>query len=80
MRPRAGRLQRLGLSFEGVFRQAKVAKGRNRDTAWYAAIDAEWSQLKEAFQQWLDSANFDAEGQQRCRLSDLTTPILKHRG
>ena len=72
--------QRLGLSFEGVFRQAKVAKGRNRDTAWYAAIDAEWSQLKEAFQQWLDSANFDAEGQQRCRLSDLTTPILKHRG
>lgn len=71
--------QRLGLSFEGIFRQAKVVKGRNRDTAWYAAIDAEWPQLKEAFQRWLDPANFDAEGQQRSRLSDLTAPVLKRR-
>ncbi len=72
--------QRLGLSFEGVFRQAKVVKGRNRDTAWYAAIDAEWPQLKEAFQRWLDPANFDADGQQRSPLSDLTAPVLKRRG
>lgn len=72
--------QRLGLSFEGVFRQAKVIKGRNRDTAWYAAIDAEWPQLKEAFQRWLDPANFDAEGQQRSRLSDLTAPVVQRQG
>jgi RimJ/RimL family protein N-acetyltransferase len=41
--------QRLGLSFEGVFRQATVYKGRNRDTAWYAAIDREWPALEDAF-------------------------------
>jgi hypothetical protein len=72
--------ERLGLSFEGVFRQAAVYKGRNRDTAWYAAIDAEWPALREAFVAWLDPNNFDAKGQQRARLSDLTRPILKRRG
>ena len=72
--------QRLGLSFEGVFRQAAVVKGRNRDTAWYAAIDAEWPALQEAFTRWLDPANFDEGGRQRLRLSDLTRPILKKRG
>jgi RimJ/RimL family protein N-acetyltransferase len=72
--------QRLGLSFEGVFRQATVYKGRNRDTAWYAAIDAEWPALTFAFQHWLDPANFDAMGNQRTRLSELTAPILKARG
>jgi RimJ/RimL family protein N-acetyltransferase len=72
--------QRLGLSFEGIFRQAAVHKGRNRDTAWYAAIDAEWLALRAAFQAWLEPSNFDAEGQQRTRLSDLTRPILKQRG
>jgi RimJ/RimL family protein N-acetyltransferase len=72
--------QRLGLSFEGVFRQATVYKGRNRDTAWYSAIDAEWPDLRQAFQAWLDPGNFDEDGQQRTRLSDLTGPILKQRG
>lgn len=64
--------QRLGLSFEGVFRQAGVVKGRNRDTAWFAAIDGEWPALKEAFAAWLAPANFDADGRQRERLGDLT--------
>lgn len=64
--------QRLGFSYEGVFRQAAVVKGRNRDTAWFAAIDAEWPALKEAFAAWLAPANFDANGQQVERLSDLT--------
>ena len=68
--------ERLGLSFEGIFRQATVTKGRNRDTAWYAAIDAEWPDLRTAFHLWLDPANFDADGQQRRRLSELTRPIL----
>ncbi len=61
--------QRLGLSFEGIFRQAAVSKGRSRDTAWYAAIDAEWPALREAFLMWLDPDNFDDNGQQRTRLS-----------
>ncbi len=68
--------QRLGLSYEGIFRQATVYNGRNRDTAWYAAIDGEWPALREAFSTWLAADNFDAEGQQRLRLADLTQPIL----
>jgi RimJ/RimL family protein N-acetyltransferase len=68
--------QRLGLSYEGIFRQATVVKGRNRDTAWFAAIDAEWPALKAVFDRWLDPANFDAEGRQRGSLSALTRPIL----
>src|SRR4051794_30102290 len=69
--------QRLGLSFEGIFRQASVSKGRNRDTAWDAGIDSEWPALRQAFLTWLDPANFDRTGRQRTRLSDLTRPILK---
>lgn len=64
--------QRLGLSYEGVFRQATVVKGRNRDTAWFAAIDAEWPSLQEAFRVWLDPRNFDADGRQKESLADLT--------
>jgi RimJ/RimL family protein N-acetyltransferase len=72
--------QRLGLSYEGVFRQATVYKGRNRDTAWYAAIDSEWPRLRAAFETWLDPANFYAEGRQRQSLSALTRPILVNTG
>ena len=64
--------QRLGFSFEGVFRQATVVKGRNRDTAWFSVIDSEWSALSEAFKAWLSPRNFDADGRQRESLSDLT--------
>ena len=68
--------RRLGFSFEGIFRQAMVYKGRNRDTAWYGTIDLEWPQLKVAFEAWLDPANFDGNGVQRKSLSELTAPIL----
>ncbi|WP_456388401.1 GNAT family N-acetyltransferase [Profundibacter sp.] len=64
--------ERLGFSFEGVFRQAAIAKGRNRDTAWYASIDSEWPALKSAFSTWLAPDNFDADGRQKESLSDLT--------
>ena len=64
--------QRLGFSFEGVFRQAVVYKGRNRDTAWFSVIDTEWPALREAFRVWLSPANFDSQGRQKERLSDLT--------
>jgi RimJ/RimL family protein N-acetyltransferase len=64
--------QRLGFSFEGVFRQAAVVKGRNRDTAWFAIIDSEWPSLKEAFEAWLAPTNFDSDGRQLERLGDLT--------
>lgn len=64
--------QRFGFSYEGVFRQALVVKGRNRDTAWFAAIDKEWPALKEAYLAWLSPKNFDAQGRQVERLGDLT--------
>jgi RimJ/RimL family protein N-acetyltransferase len=64
--------ERLGFSHEGIFRQATVYKGRSRDTAWYAVIDAEWPQLDAAFQRWLAPANFDPEGMQRVPLAALT--------
>lgn len=70
--------ERFGFSFEGVFRQAAVVKGRNRDTAWFAMIDAEWPALKAAFETWLAPENFD-NGRQRQSLSDLTRPILAAR-
>jgi len=64
--------QRLGFSYEGIFRQMSVVKGRNRDTAWFAIIDSEWAPLREAYAAWLAPVNFDAKGRQRERLSDLT--------
>ena len=67
---------RFGFSYEGIFRQAAVVKGRNRDTAWFAAIDAEWPALRAAFETWLDPSNFDGDGRQKQRLSDLTAPVL----
>ena len=78
-RPSRRAAERLGFSYEGVFRQAAVVKGRNRDTAWYAAIDSHWPKLRAAFESWLDPANFDAAGRQKRRLSDLTRPVLAAR-
>ena len=63
--------ERLGFTFEGIFRQAIVYKGRNRDTAWYSIIDREWPALDAAFRAWLDPANFDAAGRQRRSLAEL---------
>lgn len=60
--------QRYGFSFEGIFRQHMVVKGRNRDTAWFSILDSEWPARKAAFERWLAPANFDAEGRQRTSL------------
>jgi RimJ/RimL family protein N-acetyltransferase len=60
---------RLGFRFEGIFRQAVVMKGRNRDTAWFSIIDSEYPALKHAFARWLDPANFDDHGRQRRALA-----------
>ena len=72
--------QRFGFSFEGIFRQAVVVKGRNRDTAWYSVIDQEWPALRTAFEQWLDPDNFDEHGKQKTSLATLTAGLLKQRG
>jgi RimJ/RimL family protein N-acetyltransferase len=72
--------ERYGFSFEGVFRQAGVVKGRNRDTSWYAAIDREWPALRTAFEAWLSPENFDTDGRQIVSLRNLTKPILESAG
>ena len=66
--------RRLGFTFEGVFRQAVIYKGRNRDTAWFSMLDAEWPRHRTAFERWLAATNFDAAGRQRMRLADLRGP------
>jgi hypothetical protein len=63
--------ERFGFRFEGIFRQAVVYKGRNRDTAWYAIIDRDWPAIRDGFERWLSPANFDDHGQQIARLADL---------
>jgi RimJ/RimL family protein N-acetyltransferase len=71
--PSRAAAERLGFIFEGVFRQATIYKGRNRDTAWYSIVDHEWPPLRRAFEQWLMPENFDAAGRQRTRLSELVS-------
>ena len=60
--------ERLGFSFDGLFEQAVVYKGRNRDTAWYSILDRHWPPLRNAFLKWLDPANFDDQGRQKHKL------------
>lgn len=62
---------RLGFTFEGLFRQHMIVKGRNRDTAWFSMLDSEWPARKAGFEAWLAPANFDAEGRQKLSLSAL---------
>jgi RimJ/RimL family protein N-acetyltransferase len=62
---------RLGFVFEGVFRQARVVKGRNRDTAWFSITDREWPRCRDALSAWLASENFDPAGHQRRTLADI---------
>ncbi|NTG46342.1 GNAT family N-acetyltransferase [Agrobacterium rhizogenes] len=61
--------ERFGFSFEGIFRQHMVAKGQNRDTAWFAMIDADWPRLKAGYERWLSPENFDEAGQQKSKLT-----------
>ncbi|MBM7330705.1 GNAT family N-acetyltransferase, partial [Agrobacterium sp. S2] len=63
--------ERFGFTFEGIFRQHMVAKGKNRDTAWYSILDSEWPALKKAYQAWLAPENFDSDGQQIKRFEEF---------
>ncbi|MGX7703898.1 GNAT family N-acetyltransferase [Methylobacterium sp. Gmos1] len=66
--------ERLGFTYEGLFRQAAIVKGRNRDTAWFSMLDGEWPQLAQGFDRWLAAGNLD--GGQRLRLGALTAPAI----
>jgi len=60
---------RLGFSYEGLFRQHMIVKGRSRDTAWFAMLDGKWPTRKAAFERWLAPDNFDGNGLQRTKLA-----------
>ena len=70
-RPSKRAAERFGFRFEGIFRQDRVVKGKNRDTAWFSIIDGEWPALKKAYEGWLDPDNFDRDGVQKKRLEDF---------
>jgi RimJ/RimL family protein N-acetyltransferase len=63
--------ERFGMSFEGIFRNHMVIKGRSRDSAWFAATDGDWPAIKDGFERWLQAGNFDRRGRQLASLSDL---------
>lgn len=69
--------QRLGFSFEGVFLQHLIVKGRNRDTAWFAIIDRDWPELSKVYTKYLNTENFDLNKNQKVSLSSLTLELLK---
>ncbi|MEO8687117.1 MAG: GNAT family protein [Solirubrobacteraceae bacterium] len=69
--------ERFGFTFEGVFRQHMIVKGRNRDTAWFSLLDSEWPSARAAFEAWLSPENFDADGRQRSPLSARGAPAAR---
>lgn len=75
-RPSCAAARRFGFTFEGIFRQAIMYKQRNRDTAWFAIIDRDWPTIKSVFEAWLDPENFDPDGRQHSRLSELMSKAL----
>lgn len=64
---------RFGFTFEGIFRQHMVVKGRNRDTAWFAITEEEWPRIRAGMERWLDPSNFDADGRQKMSLKEATS-------
>ena len=69
--------RRLGFTFEGVFRQHMIVKGRNRDSAWFSMLDSEWPARKASFEHWLDPRNFDENGVQKLSLSAANSAVTK---
>jgi RimJ/RimL family protein N-acetyltransferase len=69
--PSRNAAERLGFKFEGIFRQDRIYKSRNRDTAWFSVIDSEWPELKSRFQKWLSAENFDMNGNQILSLKEM---------
>ncbi len=63
--------ERFGFTFEGIFRQHMIIKGRNRDTAWFSMLDSEWPVRRSAYERWLSPGNFDSDGRQKASLADL---------
>lgn len=74
--PSRAAADRLGFTFEGIFRQATMYKGRSRDTAWHSIVDSEWPLIKASMEAWLSPENFDNEGSQVRSLQQSRRPLL----
>ncbi|MFT5113675.1 MAG: RimJ/RimL family protein N-acetyltransferase [Parasphingorhabdus sp.] len=61
--------RRLGFRFEGIFYNHLIFKGHNRDTAWYSILNDEWPEVRELISNWLQSENFDQQGNAQISLS-----------
>ncbi len=68
--------ERYGFTFEGVFRQHMIIKGRNRDTCWLAMLDHEWPRYRAAFEAWLNPSNFDTDGRQKKSLVECRPAMM----
>mgnify|MGYP001179524496 CR=1 FL=1 len=66
--PSKAAAQRFGFTYEGLFRQHMIVKGKSRDTAWFSMLDTEWPVRKAGFERWLEPDNFDADGKQKTKL------------
>jgi RimJ/RimL family protein N-acetyltransferase len=62
---------RYGFTYEGILREHMIAKGRNRDTAYFSMLESEWPARKAAFERWLAPDNFDSEGRQKTPLKSI---------
>ncbi|KAK5075174.1 hypothetical protein LTR64_001379 [Lithohypha guttulata] len=69
--PSRASAERYGFTFEGVFRQHMISRGKNRDTAWFSIIDKEWPMIRKAFEMWLEPDNFDEQGRQKKKLQEI---------
>jgi len=78
--PSRNAAKRLGFRYDGLFQQAIMYKGRNRDTAWFSILDKDWPALQTAYLEWLDVKNFDGDGQQKASLSKLIVSALSAHG
>ena len=67
--------ERFGFTYEGIFRQHMIVKGRNRDTAWFSMTDGEWPLRRAAFEAWLAPDNFDSAGDQRRSLAEVRASL-----
>lgn len=74
--PSRAAAERLGFAYEGLFRQATIYKGRNRDTAWYAIIDKDWPKIRAVYEAWLAPGNFDSNHKPKQRLSEMMKAAL----
>ena len=67
--------ERLGFTFEGIFRNHMIVKGRNRDTAWYSIVEAEWPRVEQAMRLWLYEEPRDRRGRQTRSLAEVRASL-----